>query len=156
MGALRTVFRYWLWLFLAMVVLQIAFAGYGAFDVANKTDNGGAVDETSFSDSFGPHAAFGYLVVLAGLITLLMAAAAKAGRSRVIHSAVIFGLLILQVLLAWFGFGVPYVFGALHPINAFLILGAVGALTMREWRGDGMARTTPEPVAPPPSTTTSV
>ncbi len=53
------------------------------------------------------------------------------------HSLVIFVLLIVQVLLAWAGLEVPGVFGALHPLNAFLILGAVGALTMREWRGDG-------------------
>jgi hypothetical protein len=29
----RAIFRYWLWLLLALVVLQIAFAGFGAFDV---------------------------------------------------------------------------------------------------------------------------
>jgi hypothetical protein len=58
----------------------------------------------------------------------------------------------LQILLAWFGYDVPLI-GALHPLNAFLILGAVAALTMREWRGDRMAmgRPTSEPMAPPPA-----
>jgi hypothetical protein len=147
---LRTIFRYWLWVFLALVVLQIAFAGYGAFDVAHNTD-GGTVDEKSFEDSFGLHAGFGYLTLLAGLITLILALVARVGRPRVMHSLVIFVLLIVQVLLAWFGFEIPAI-GSLHPLNAFLILGAVGALTMREWRGDGMRRTT-EPVAPPPAST---
>jgi uncharacterized protein DUF6220 len=154
MGALRTIFRYWLWVLFAMVVLQIAFAGYGAFDTVSKTDNGGSVDEKSVEDSFGLHAGFGYLVLLAGLLTLILALVARPGRQRVLHALVIFVLLIVQVLLAWFGFEVPGVFGALHPLNAFLILGAVGALAMREWRGDGMSRTTAEPVAPPPSATT--
>ena len=155
MGALRTIFRYWLWVLLAMVVVQIAFAGYGAFDAASKTDNGGSLDEDSYNDSFGLHLGFGYLVVLAGLITLLLALAARPGRTRVIHALVIFVLLIVQVLLAWFAYGVPGVFGALHPLNALLILGAVAALTMREWRGEKVSRTTPEPVTPPPATTTT-
>ena len=43
MGVLRTIFRYWLWVLLAMVVVQIAFAGYGAFDAASKTEDGGSV-----------------------------------------------------------------------------------------------------------------
>jgi hypothetical protein len=152
MGALRTVFRYWLWVLLAMVVLQIAFAGYGAFSTADKVSDG-SVDEKSYEDSFGLHIGFGYLVLLAGLVTLILALVARPGRQRVLHSLVIFVLLIVQVLLAWTGAAVPGVFGALHPLNAFLILGAVLALTMREWRGDGMGRATPEPVAPPPSAT---
>src|SRR5215208_1806809 len=110
MGALRTIFRYWLWLLLAMVVVQIAFAGYGAFDTVHKTDNGGSVDEKALEDSFGLHIGFGYLVVLAGLITLLLALSARAGRQRILHSLVIFGLLIVQVLLAWFAYEVPGVF----------------------------------------------
>ncbi|HXV02395.1 MAG TPA: DUF6220 domain-containing protein [Gaiellaceae bacterium] len=149
---MRTVFRYWLWVFLAMVVLQIAFAGYGAFSTADKVSDG-SVDEKSYEDSFGLHIGFGYLVLLAGLVTLILALVARPGRQRVLHSLVIFVLLIVQVLLAWTGAAVPGVFGALHPLNAFLILGAVLALTMREWRGDGMGRATPEPVAPPPSAT---
>lgn len=148
---MRTVFRYWLWVFLAMVVLQIAFAGYGAFSTADKVSDG-SVDENSYEDSFGLHIGFGYLVLLAGLVTLILALVARPGRQRVLHSLVIFVLLIVQVLLAWTGGAVPAVFGALHPLNAFLILGAVAALTMREWRGDGAVRATPEPVAPPPST----
>jgi hypothetical protein len=148
---MRTVFRYWLWVFLAMVVLQIAFAGYGAFSTADKVSDG-SVDENSYEDSFGLHIGFGYLVLLAGLVTLILALVARPGRQRVLHSLVIFVLLIVQVLLAWTGGAVPAVFGALHPLNAFLILGAVAALTMREWRGDAAVRATPEPVAPPPST----
>ena len=42
---------------------------------------------------------------------------------------------ILQILLAWIGFGVPYVFGGLHPINAFVILGFLASITYREWKG---------------------
>jgi hypothetical protein len=54
----------------------------------------------------------------------------------------------VQVLLAWIGGTVPII-GALHPVNAFLILGAVGALTMRQWRGEPM--TTAGTAPPPPA-----
>jgi hypothetical protein len=144
-NALRTIFRYWLWLLLALVVLQIAFAGFGAFDVADKLGSG-TVDEESFDDSWALHSGFGYLILLASLLTVLLALAARVGRQRVLHSLGIFGLVIVQVLLAWFGGEVPII-GALHPLNAFLILGAVAALTMREWKGEPM---TAAPSAPPP------
>ena len=151
MGALRTIFRYWLWVLLAAVVLQIAFAGFGAFDVADKLGSEGAsVDEESFNDSWGLHTGFGYLIFLGAIVTFLLALAARVGRQRVLHSLGIVGLVIVQIVLAWIGSGVPVV-GALHPINAFLILGAVAALTMREWRGDRVT-TTATPVAPPPAT----
>ncbi len=64
---MRTIFRYWLWVLLALVVLQIAFAGYGAFDTVAQDRRRHAVDEKSFEDSFGLHMGFGYLVVLGGL-----------------------------------------------------------------------------------------
>lgn len=145
MTALRTIFRYWLWLLLALVVLQIAFAGFGAFDVVDKVGSG-AVDEESVEDSWGMHIGFGYLILLGALITLILALVARVGRQRVLLALGIFGLVIVQVLLAWIGGTVPIV-GALHPINAFLILGAVGSLTMKQWKGEQMAAT---PAAPPP------
>jgi heme A synthase len=151
MAALRTFFRWWMVVMLALVVLQIAFAGYGAFDTADKVSNG-TVDEQSFEDSFGLHIGFGYLVILGGLLTFVFALVARVGRPRVLHALGIFGLLILQLLLAWTGAAVPGVFGALHPLNAFVILGAVAALTMRMWR-EPVRETAPEaaPATSPPT-----
>jgi hypothetical protein len=144
----RAIFRYWLWLLLALVVLQIAFAGFGAFDVAEKAASEGAsVDEESIDDSWGLHIGFGYLVLLASLVAFVLALVARVGRQRVLHSLGIFGLMILQILLAWFGSEVPII-GALHPLNAFLILGAVATLAMREQRGD-MVATAAAPQPPP-------
>jgi Family of unknown function (DUF6220) len=144
----RAIFRYWLWLLLALVVLQIAFAGFGAFDVAEKAASEGAsVDEESIDDSWGLHIGFGYLIVLGALVAFVLALVARVGRQRVLHSLGIFGLVILQVLLAWFGSEVPII-GALHPLNAFLILCAVATLAMREQRGD-MVATAAAPQPPP-------
>jgi Family of unknown function (DUF6220) len=144
----RAIFRYWLWLLLFLVVLQIAFAGFGAFDVAEKVASEGAsVDEESVDDSWGLHIGFGYLILLGSLIAFVLALVARVGRQRVLHSLGIFGLVILQILLAWFGSEVPII-GALHPLNAFLILGAVATLAMREQRGD-MVATATAPQPPP-------
>ena len=65
--------------------------------------------------------------MLVVLVYLLLGFAARVGRSRLIKNAVLFGLLILQVLLAWFGFEVPAI-GFFHPINALLIFGLSGSM----------------------------
>ena len=150
MGALRTIFRVWLLLLLAAVVVQIAFAGFGAFDVADKLGSEGAsVDEDSFNDSWGLHTGFGYLIFLGSIVNLLLALAARIGRRRVLHALGIVGLLMVQIVLAWIGYGAPVV-GALHPINAFLILGAVASLAAREWRGERMRAAPAAPTAAEP------
>ena len=53
---------------------------------------------------------------------------------RILRSLAVVGLTALQVVLAWIGYGVPYVAGGLHPINAFIILGFLGSITYREWK----------------------
>jgi hypothetical protein len=128
-----TVYRYWAWIVVAAVVLQIAFAGYGAFYVANAVDDN-PVNEDKFEDGWGLHAGFGYLVVLLILVFLLIAFAARVGKPTIWRNAGLFGLSIVQVLLAWFGFEVPAI-GVLHPLNAFLILGLAGSLAWAAPRG---------------------
>jgi len=141
----EVVYRVWAAIMTAAVLLQIGFAGYGAFYVANKVDDAPVNDDT-FMDGWGMHSGFGYLVVLIGLIFLLIALAARVGRPRVLRTLGLFGLLILQVLLAWFGFEIPFI-GVFHPINAFLILGLSASLTYEAWRGRGQVETVaPEPV----------
>ena len=143
---MRTVYRWWAAIIFLAVVVQVGFAGYGAFYVAHKVDKG-VVNEDKFSDGFGLHAGFGYLVVLGGLVLLLLALAARVGKRRTLQSLGLFALLIVQVLLAWIGFGVPAV-GALHPINALAIFAFAGFLVSTEWRMKKAAA----PVAEPPAT----
>jgi hypothetical protein len=134
------VYRWWSALVVLAIVVQIGFAGYGAFGVA-KDAGDGSVDEDKFDDRFGPHTGFGYLVVLMILLLLIFGAVARVGRPRIVWSAVLFGLGILQILLAWFGSDVPAI-GALHPINAFLILGLAGRIAYANFRGARAVETT--------------
>lgn len=143
---MSAIYRFWVSLMTAAVVVQIGFAGYGAFDVAHKADKG-TVNSDAFSNSFGPHGVLGTLIVLAGLVLLLLSFGAR-GKKRIKMSAAAFVLLVAQLFLGWTGMEAPYILGALHPINAFLILGLLGSITYHEWKGGSMA--THGTAAPPP------
>lgn len=127
---------YWLWatLVFVAVIVQVGFAGYGAFYAANKLDDDGStIDEDVFFHGFTFHAAWGYIVVLLGLILLVIGVAAGIGKWRLGRHGVLFALLVLQVLLAWFGFGVPAI-GFFHPVNALAIFSLSGWIARDEWR----------------------
>ena len=150
MGALRSIYRYWAWLLFAAIVIQVGLAGYGAFYAANKLDGEGAtIDEDVFFDGFGIHAGVGYLVVLLGLVFLILAFAGRVRGRQLQLTGLLFGLLIVQVLLAWFGFEVPAI-GFFHPVNALVIFLISGWLAMTEWRGGAGAA--PSEPAPPAAT----
>lgn len=129
---MELVYRVWAAIVAAAIVVQIGFAGYGAFYVADKVDDA-PVNEDLFRDGWDFHTGFGYLVILSGLVLLLFALAARVGKRRVLRTLGLFGLMILQLLLAWFGYATP-VIGFLHPINAFLILGLTGSIVYEAWR----------------------
>ncbi len=105
---MRTLYWLWSWLMFAAIVIQIGFAGYGAFYSAGKfEDEGTMIDEDTFGNGFAAHIVLGYLLVLLGLIFLLIGVVAGVGRWRLGRHGLLFLLLILQVLLAWFGFEQP-------------------------------------------------
>ena len=143
---MSAVYRFWVTLMTAAVVVQIGLAGYGAFDVAHKLDKH-TVNQDFFDHAFTPHGILGELIVLSGLVLLLLSFGARGNRVKL--SAIAFGLLVAQLLLAWFGASAPYILGALHPINAFMILGLLGSIAFREWKGGrmGMHGSAPPPPA---------
>lgn len=147
MNVFRAIYRFWVSLMALAVVVQIAFAGYGAFDTADKAD-GGTVDEDSFEDSWGAHIGFGYLIFLGAIVLLLLSFGAR-GKQRILRSVAVLVLLVIQILLAWTGASAPYVAGALHPINAFIILGLLGSIAYREWKVERMAPREAAVAAPP-------
>lgn len=149
---MKTLYRWWASLLLVMVILQVGFAGYGAFYAAHKIDKNTpkAITEHSFDHGFAPHIVFGYFVVLAGLIFLVIGAIAGIGRWRLGRHGALAGLLILQVLLAWFGFDVPGI-GFFHPVNALVIFALTGSIAYSTWREAKLAQQA-APVAEPEAT----
>jgi hypothetical protein len=134
MKAFQAIYRVWLTILTAAVVVQIFFAGYGAFDNIHKLDDqGSTIDQDAYNSSFDPHIALGYFIFLGSLVLLLLSFGVR-GRARILRSLGVVGLVALQVVLAWIGYGVPYVAGGLHPINAFIILGFLASITYREWK----------------------
>jgi hypothetical protein len=127
----RAAFKYLVGLFFVGVVAQIGLAGVGAFHTVSKNDDGPLAQDKA-GDWFGAHAAVGYLLVLLSLLILIIALAARDGRLRR-GAGLLFGLMIVQVLLAWLGGGV-WALGFLHPINALAIFGLSGMLAAAEWR----------------------
>jgi hypothetical protein len=126
MNALRAVFRYWISILAAAVVVQIALAGYGAFYAADKVSDS-SINEDTFQEGFDPHIGLGYMIFPVALIAVVLALLARPGKRTVLLTVAAAVLFFLQILLAQVGEGTPVV-GALHPINAFIILGLVGTL----------------------------
>ena len=120
---MRTVYRWWSWLIVAAIVLQIGFAGYGR--VLRRREGRRAVPSTRTSSttaSGSTWASATHPVVLLILIGLIIAAVAGVRGRQLGRAGALFGLGILQILLAWIGSETPAV-GFFHPINAFVILG---------------------------------
>ena len=131
---MRTVYWVWSMVVLVMVILQIGFAGYGAFYAAHKlSDEGSSITDKTFEDGFGLHIGFGYVVWLAVIVLLAIGVIAGVGRWRLGKHGVLALLLTLQILLAWTGGSVPAV-GALHPLNAFVILGLTISIVWDGWQ----------------------
>jgi hypothetical protein len=152
---LRTVYRYWAWVLFVAVILQIGLAGYGAFNAVHKADKAHHDDQKTVTlgkdtveDGFGAHAALGTLLILLILLFLIIALIAGIRGRRLKLTALLFGLMILQVVLAWVGFDQP-VIGFFHPINALVILGLTGYLAKTANLDDSLrsVQAPPEPLA---------
>lgn len=141
---MRVVFRWWAVGVFVAVLLQIAFAGYGAFYVVDKADDASkTITNDQVDHGFGPHSAFGYLVILLGIILVPLAFGARVDRTRKQWSVVIAVLLIIQFFLAVLGWTWSPL-GFLHPLNALAIAAVTGMLARIEWRGGAAVA----PVAP--------
>jgi hypothetical protein len=127
----RAAFKYLVGLFFVGVVVQVGLAGLGAFHVVHENDDASLAKEKA-GDWFGPHAGLGYILLLVSLIVLVVALASRDGRLRR-AGGLLFGLMVVQVLLAWLGDAV-WALGFLHPINALAIVGLSAMVAASEWR----------------------
>jgi Family of unknown function (DUF6220) len=121
-------------LFAGLLVVQFFLAGLGAFTT---------IHDKHFKDSnFDAHAALGSLLVLVALVIAIVAVIGRWSPGAMRWSGLLFGLMILQALLAGFGADDAPVIGGLHVVNAIVIV-AVTYVIVRESRaGDaGQPRT---------------
>jgi hypothetical protein len=125
MTALRKTHTGLVYLFAFLLVVQFFLAGLGAFDtVHNKKFN---------DNNFGPHGILGTLLVLVALIIMILALAGRWSPTATKFSAVLFGLMVLQLILGVSGAGSAPVLGGLHAVNALVIV-AVTYLLVKDAR----------------------
>ena len=126
---MRTAFRIVASLAALAVVVQVGFAGYGAFDALDKAKHGPITKQT-IEHGFDPHGALGTIVIALLLLLLIVALVA---RVHVPVAGLLFGLGIVQWLLAWGASHAAWV-GFFHGVNALALAGIAGSLAGNEWR----------------------
>ncbi|SDL81880.1 hypothetical protein SAMN05216298_0135 [Glycomyces sambucus] len=111
-------YRVWTGVMHALIGIQFFLAGYGALGT-------GSPDE-----SFSLHIVNGRVIAVVALLGILFAALARSGRKLVGMAAGVFGLVVLQSLIALVSVAgtVPgqIIFG-FHAINALMIMGLAEA-----------------------------
>lgn len=114
------------------VVVQAAAIAFGWFNTLHQVDNGLVVGK-NYEGNAGQaiHGVNGmYVLPLLGLLLLIVSFfAAKAVPGARMWAAIVFGTIVLQVALAFVGFSAPIV-GALHGINALVVLGTAVRASM--------------------------
>ena len=131
---MRDAYRYATVVVFLGVLAQFGAAGYGAFYTANKLDDAGdTLGHEGFQHGWDFHSGFGYIVVGATIVLLLIGLAAKLGKPRIFLPFALAVAGIVQVLLAWLGESVPGL-GLLHPINALVMFAMSGAAAHVAWR----------------------
>jgi hypothetical protein len=140
-------------IFAAAVVVQFFLAGLGIFGAIPEED--GSTTAERWEDKIDPHAALGHFMQMGSLLLLLLILIAWTGPRSIGATFALAVLLILQIILAAVGEDTPAI-GALHPINALVILALSFFLAWRAWRGNllvppSRVSTAPPPPPPPPA-----
>ena len=123
-------------LFVFGTVVQILLAGWGIVGL------GGQGMQT--------HIDFGYTLSLAPLVPLVLSLPARAGRQTILMCAALLVITFVQTLLPLGRDGMPWL-AALHPLNAFVVLGlgiAVARRAVALLRTEGAPTTAAEEPAP--------
>ncbi|HST26694.1 MAG TPA: DUF6220 domain-containing protein [Gaiellaceae bacterium] len=135
MNALNTMYRWGTAIVVAMVVVQIGAAGWGAFSAAQHLPHDkNQITGKQWDDFWNFHTGFGYFVFIASVVLLLLALAARRPKRTKIFAGALVLLVVVQILLAWAAEGHHWV-GPFHAVNALLILGVSVGLAQFAWRG---------------------
>jgi hypothetical protein len=129
---MRDAFRYLTSVLFAAIVVQVALAGWGAFNAVDKSDDDGSISKHGVEHGFAAHAILGTLIVVVMLILLLVAVIGRLGRPWLQLSGGLFLLGLLQLVFAALGDAVAAL-GFLHAVNALAIYAVSGLLAHRAW-----------------------
>jgi hypothetical protein len=135
----RSILRYAYPLYVVAIILQVYVAGEGIFGAGDSS-----IED---ANSLNLHRDFGWFIsqpiaLLLLIVTLLAWLPNKRLRLLSILAPI---LLIVQSILPSAGRWVA----ALHPVNAFVILGLFGYLSWSFWRGEALTPSVTAEEAPP-------
>ena len=140
-------------LLMLQFLAQFYFIAAAIFTIVGAGDNAQSVyDAFQRADPFaGLHALDGYLTGITILVLIALSFGTRYPRRTTVLTALLFLLLVLQVVLA--RVGIPVV-SALHGLNALVLVGLGGYLTGRNWafrqqEAPGAFEITPEPAGSP-------
>lgn len=125
-------FRYLAAAFFVLVVVQVALAGFGAFDAVSSAESSGSVTKDSIDSAWSSHAVLGSVLVLVALVLVLIAAIGKLGAPWLQLAGGLFVASILQIAFGELGRNAPAL-GFLHTVNALAIFAGSGLLAHRAW-----------------------
>ncbi|SNY65773.1 DUF6220 domain-containing protein [Paractinoplanes atraurantiacus] len=136
---MRATYRALALLIALSVVVQAAVIAAAWFTVLNDAEAGGVFDENSeYNWGHWVHSVVGMMVVpLLALVLLVVAFFAKVP-GGVKWAAIVLGVVVLQIVLAFAGFIAP-VLGVLHGLNAFALAG-VASIAARKASAPAGAR----------------
>jgi hypothetical protein len=130
---MREAFKYLTSVLFLAVVIQVGFAGYGAFNAIDKADKGKTITKKAIENGFDPHGVIGQVVIVVMLLVVLTAAAGRVGPRYVKWTAGLLVLGLLQWLFSYLGTKSAPVGGFLHGINALAIYAGAALLAHRAW-----------------------
>jgi hypothetical protein len=129
---MRDAFKYLTSVLFLAVVVQVGFAGYGAFNAIDKADKAKTVTKKTIENGFDPHGVVGTIVLVLMLLLVLAAAAGRLGTPFAKWATALLLLGLLQMLFAYLGTKSAPV-GFLHGINALAIYALAALLAHRAW-----------------------
>ncbi|MEV8374149.1 hypothetical protein AB0P21_15515 [Kribbella sp. NPDC056861] len=133
------------------VVVQAMSVALGWFLVLKDVDDGAVFDKNSdFNFGQVTHGTVGMMVIPLLAIALLIVSFFAGIDGGVKWAAIVFGLVALQIALALVSFGVPAI-GALHGLNALVLLAAAGVAGKRAATAQPTRVTDAETVSQPPA-----
>jgi hypothetical protein len=130
---MRAAFKYLTSVLFVAIVVQVGFAGYGAFNAIDKADNGKTVTKKTIENGFDPHGVVGMIVIGVLVLLVLSAVAGKVGPTYVKASVGLLALGLLQWLFGYLGTKSAAVGGFLHGITALVIYAGAALLAHRAW-----------------------
>jgi hypothetical protein len=149
---MKSVYRALAGLIAIGVVIQAMSVALAWFTALKDIDGGLVLDENSERNlGHNLHSIFGLgIIPLLALLLLIVSFFAHVN-GGVKWALIVFGLVILQVVLAIVSFGAPAI-GALHGLNAFLLLGAASMAARRAAPAPAVPEQTVTPTTEAPTT----